>query len=50
MSELMRIYSNVAAMQNMNSLAAISDKMGVHQMRLATGKKINSAADDPAGY
>jgi len=50
MSELMRIYSNVAAMQNMNSLSAISDKMGVHQMRLATGKKINSAADDPAGY
>jgi len=50
MSELMRIYSNVAAMQNMNSLAQISDKMGTHQMRLATGKKINSAADDPAGY
>ncbi len=50
MSELMRIYSNVSAMQNMNSLANISDKMGTHQMRLATGKKINSAADDPAGY
>ena len=50
MSELMRIYSNVAAMQNMNSLAKISDAMGTHQMRLATGKKINSAADDPAGY
>ncbi len=50
MSELMRIYSNIQAMQNMNSLATISDKMADHQMRLATGKKINSAADDPAGY
>lgn len=50
MSELMRIYSNVQAMQSMNSLGRISDKMGMHQMRLATGKKINSAADDPAGY
>lgn len=50
MSELMRIYSNIQAMQNMNSLGNISDKMANHQMRLATGKKINSAADDPAGY
>jgi len=50
MSELMRIYSNVQAMQAMNSLGNISDKMATHQMRLATGKKINSAADDPAGY
>ncbi len=50
MSELTRIYSNIQAMQNMNSLANISDKMATHQMRLATGKKINSAADDPAGY
>ncbi|MEA3287487.1 MAG: flagellin [Candidatus Marinimicrobia bacterium] len=50
MSELMRIYSNIQAMQNMNSLGNISDKMSMHQMRLATGKKINSAADDPAGY
>ena len=50
MSELMRIFSNVQAMQSMNSLGQISDKMGMHQMRLATGKKINSAADDPAGY
>ena len=50
MSELMRIASNISAMQNMNTLANISDRMGTHQMRLATGKKINSAADDPAGY
>jgi len=50
MSELMRIFSNVQAMKSMNTLGKISDKMGMHQMRLATGKKINSAADDPAGY
>jgi len=28
----------------------INDKLGTHQYRLATGKRINSAADDPAGY
>lgn len=50
MSDLMRIYSNVQALQSMNSLGTISSKVADHQMRLATGKKINSAADDPAGY
>ena len=50
MSDLMRIFSNVQAMQSMHSLSKISDKMADHQLRLATGKKINSAADDPAGY
>ena len=50
MSELTRIATNIQAMQNMNSLSLISDRMATHQMRLATGKKINSAADDPAGY
>jgi len=50
MSDLMRIYANVQAMQSMNSLANINQKIGEHQLRLATGKKINSASEDPAGY
>ena len=50
MSDLMRIYANVQAMQSMNSLSNINQKIGMHQLRLATGKKINSAAEDPAGY
>ncbi|MEA3287489.1 MAG: flagellin [Candidatus Marinimicrobia bacterium] len=50
MSDLMRIHANVQAMQSMNSLSQINEKIGMHQLRLATGKKINSAAEDPAGY
>ena len=50
MSDLMRIHANVQAMQSMNSLSKINEKIGMHQLRLATGKKINSAAEDPAGY
>lgn len=50
MSDLMRIYANVQAMQSINSLAGINSKIGEHQLRLATGKRINSASEDPAGY
>ena len=50
MSDLMRIYTNVQAMQSMNSLSVINNKIGMHQLRLATGKRINSASEDPAGY
>ena len=50
MGDLTRIYTNVRAMQSLSSLQNINKQIGVHQMRLSTGKKINSAADDPAGY
>ncbi len=50
MSDLMRIYTNTQAMQSMNSLSVINQKIGMHQLRLATGKRINSASEDPAGY
>jgi len=46
----MKIAANIQAMQSMNSLSSINDRIGMHQLRLATGKKINSAAEDPAGY
>ena len=50
MSDLMRIFSNVQAMQSQQALMRINDQLGLHQYRLATGKKINSAEDDSAGY
>ncbi len=47
---LTRINANIPAMQNVNILAQISDRIADHQYKLATGKRINSSAEDPAGY
>jgi flagellin len=46
----MRIGANVPAMQSMDSLVSINDKIAQHQLRLATGKRINQPGEDPAGY
>jgi flagellin len=48
-ADFSRIASNIGALNALNSLNNINQKLGVHQQRLATGKRINSAADDPAG-
>ncbi|RMF61115.1 MAG: flagellin [Calditrichaeota bacterium] len=45
-----RINTNVGALNAFNALNALNSKIGTHQFRLASGKRINSAADDPAGY
>ncbi len=45
-----RIFTNVGALNAFDALNRINSKIGVHQLRLASGKRINSAADDPAGY
>ncbi len=45
-----RINTNVGALNALNALNNINSKIGVHQLRLSSGKRINSAADDPAGY
>jgi flagellin len=45
-----RINTNVSAQQAYSALNAISREHGVHQLRLATGKRINAASDDPSGY
>ncbi len=45
-----RINTNIAAMNALNSLNSINRDLGMHQERLATGKRINSSADDPSGY
>ena len=45
-----RINTNISAQQAYSALNAISREHGIHQLRLATGKRINSASDDPSGY
>ncbi len=45
-----RINTNISAMNAYNALNDINRELSVHQLRLATGKRINSVADDPSGY
>ena len=45
-----RINTNIGANQAYTALTGISRDLGIHQLRLATGKRINSAADDASGY
>jgi len=49
-ADLARIATNIPAMQNINTLGDISNSIAKHQWRLATGKRINSPEEDPAGY
>ncbi len=48
-NDVTRIAGNIGAMNALNALTVINKQLSVHQSRLATGKRINSAADDPAG-
>ncbi len=48
--DLSRIGGNIQAMQALNSLNMINQELGVRQLRLAPGKRINSAEDDAAGF
>jgi len=45
-----RINTNVAALNAYNALMDINRQIGTHQLALASGKRINSVADDPAGF
>ncbi|MDZ7260788.1 MAG: flagellin, partial [candidate division KSB1 bacterium] len=45
-----RIFTNIGALNALNALNNVGRKLGIHQLKLATGRRINSAADDPAGY
>jgi len=47
--DVTRIASNIQALNALNSLQGINAKLAIHQQRLSTGKRINSASDDPAG-
>ena len=48
-NDVTRIAGNIGAMNALNALSIINKQLSVHTSRLATGKRINSAADDPAG-
>jgi flagellin len=45
-----RINTNISAFNALNALNAVNREMGMHQLRLASGKRVNSSADDPSGY
>ena len=47
---LFRIGANIQAMDSLKSLYDINNDIGVRQARLASGKRINTAQDDTAGY
>ncbi len=44
-----RIATNIGALNALNALKDVQSKLGLAQLRLATGKRINQASDDPAG-
>ena len=48
--DLFKIGSNIASMQALNSLYKLNSKLSLHQERLSTGKRVNSAQDDTAAY
>ncbi len=47
--DLTRIRSNIQGLNVLAALRRANSQLGVHQLRLATGKRINTAGDDPAG-
>lgn len=48
--DLSRIAGNIAALNSLYSLQNINSQLTSAQTRLSTGKRINSAEDDPAGF
>ncbi len=48
--DLTRINTNLQALRANNSLQMTNQRLGDAQLRLATGSRINSAADDSAGF
>ena len=48
-NDVTRIAGNISAINALFALNNINKMLSVHMTRLSTGKRINSAADDPAG-
>ena len=48
--DLFKVGSNIASLKALNNLYKLNEKMAVHQGRLSTGKRVNSAQDDTAAY
>ena len=47
--DLTRVRTNIAALNALQALRNINADLNIHTLRLSTGKRINSAGDDPAG-
>ncbi|MCP4725576.1 MAG: flagellin [bacterium] len=45
-----RINTNIAAFNALHALKSVNSNLEKSQLRLATGRRINEVADDPAGY
>ena len=45
-----QINTNLAALKAYNQLSKVNDDLSQHQERIATGKRVQRASDDPAGY
>lgn len=47
--DVTRVAGNIGALNALNSLQYINNQLAIHQARLASGKRLNESADDPAG-
>ena len=47
--DVTRTRSNIQSLMILQSLRDVNNQLATHQLRLGTGKRINSAGDDPAG-
>lgn len=47
--DVTRVAGNIGALNALYSLQNINSQLAIHQTRLASGKRLNEAADDPAG-
>ena len=48
--DFFRIHSNIGAFNALSALRAVTRAQAATQVRLATGRRINEVADDPAGF
>jgi len=48
--DLTRIGTNLQSMQSLRTLQNTNSELGMRQLRLATGSRLNAAEDDSAGY
>lgn len=49
LTDLLRVRSNTQALDLLQNLRQVNTTLATHQLRLGTGRRINCAADDPAG-
>lgn len=50
MADLFRVNTNISALRSLQSLNDINQRIVETQENISTGKKVNRASDDPAGY